>query len=415
MKNLQGSFQRLLVLYESHKLAIKKHIHKLKDTGYNIDAVACEALYDKVTMLIKELTVLFEQQPDANFGVVKIQLKLLRKTLKELIELKKPWWRQFAEAIIITGAIVFFLKTYVFGTYYVPTGSAEPTILIGDRLWVNKLIYHYQGISRGDYVVLDDPKFVPDKNPFQAIWQKYIGCAIPLLGLKDGAIPFTKRIIAIPGDTIEGREEGGQAVVYLNGVKLEEPYINSHPLIYMKRTSGFFDLGPLACIPILNWLQYKVHPIMPYTFDPLKDLQHQPWYYFTASEIYLDHRTQEPLFKGVGYAEDIDVFGPIKLRAGQFWGMGDSRKNSGDSRCFGIIDKSMIYGRASFVMYSIDSVEAFWPFALLKNPIEFFRYRVRWNRFFKVFKHQYEEEQKEDHSEEEHRLALEEELAKKIV
>jgi len=63
--------------------------------------------------------------------------------------------------------------------------------------------------------------------------------------------------------------------------------------------------------------------------------------------------------------------------------MGDSRKNSVDSRWWLFLDEDFIHGRASFIIYSIDSQEAFWLFDLIKHPIDFWTKHVRWNRFFR--------------------------------
>jgi len=63
--------------------------------------------------------------------------------------------------------------------------------------------------------------------------------------------------------------------------------------------------------------------------------------------------------------------------------MGDSRRNSRDSRFWMFLDEEHVLGRASLVLYSLDSEESFWFFALLKNPLAFFTRIVRWDRFMK--------------------------------
>ena len=63
--------------------------------------------------------------------------------------------------------------------------------------------------------------------------------------------------------------------------------------------------------------------------------------------------------------------------------MGDSRRNSTDSRVWLFLDEDLIHGRASFIIYSIDSEEPFWLFELLRNPVRFFTKHVRFNRFFR--------------------------------
>ena len=82
----------------------------------------------------------------------------------------------------------------------------------------------------------------------------------------------------------------------------------------------------------------------------------------------------------------VDIFGPIKVPDGKYWVMGDSRKNSKDSRFFGLLDEDRIYGRASFVVFSVDSLESFWFFEFIKRPISFWTKSIRWDRFFKPLK-----------------------------
>jgi hypothetical protein len=79
----------------------------------------------------------------------------------------------------------------------------------------------------------------------------------------------------------------------------------------------------------------------------------------------------------------VDAFGPIILPPHMYWAMGDSRKNSEDSRYWGPVHRSYIRGRASFILFSIDSEEAFWLFSLIKHPIDFWTKYLRWNRFMK--------------------------------
>jgi hypothetical protein len=78
------------------------------------------------------------------------------------------------------------------------------------------------------------------------------------------------------------------------------------------------------------------------------------------------------------------VFGPLTVPDGKYWMMGDSRKNSRDSRWWHFLDRERIHGRASFIIYSIDSEEAFWLFELIKHRINFWTKSIRFNRFFKI-------------------------------
>ncbi|MGH9084856.1 MAG: signal peptidase I [Acidimicrobiales bacterium] len=104
---------------------------------------------------------------------------------------------------VIVGALVVALvvKTFLFQAFYIPSASMEPTLEKGDRVLVNKLSYDLHDVNRGDVVVFELPedKIGPD-------------------GIKD----LIKRVIGLPGDTIETRE----GVVYVNDRRLDEPYLS---------------------------------------------------------------------------------------------------------------------------------------------------------------------------------------------
>ena len=310
-------------------------------------------------------------------------MKKFKAVYKELIELTKPIWRQWVEAIVVAGALVFVLRTYIFGLYHVPTGSAEPTILVGDRLWGNKMAYYWGEVKRGDSVIFDDPEFIYDRsNIINYYWQKYIGMEIPLLGLSRGPENWVKRVIAVPGDVIEGRIENGKTVVYLNGKKLDESsYVNPYPLIGLLKTTGFIDLEHIGPFSVPSFLRKQLK-VVNYTYDPKKSFQEQPFY--NMSEDQVIRKPDGTPFMRMPYSpSEEDVFGPIKLPKGKYWVMGDSRKNSRDSRFWNFLDESLIHGRASFIIYSVDSEEPLWLFELLKHPIDFWKKKVRWNRFLK--------------------------------
>ncbi len=103
---------------------------------------------------------------------------------------------------VVVGALVVALvvKTFLFQAFYIPSASMEPTLEKGDRVLVNKLSYDLHDVNRGDVVVfqLPDDEVGPD-------------------GIKD----LIKRVIGLPGDTIETRD----GVVYVNDRRLDEPYL----------------------------------------------------------------------------------------------------------------------------------------------------------------------------------------------
>lgn len=105
-------------------------------------------------------------------------------------------------AIIVAALLAALLvKTFLFQPFYIPSQSMEPTLRVNDRLLVNKL---NRDPDRGEIVVFERPS----------------GQA-PGPTNKD----LIKRVIALGSDTVEGRIDG----VYVNGKKLDEPYVQKGP------------------------------------------------------------------------------------------------------------------------------------------------------------------------------------------
>ena len=103
---------------------------------------------------------------------------------------------------IIVGAFVVALviKTFLLQAFYIPSGSMEPTLNIGDRIVVNKLSDDVGDFERGEIVVFNRPPGEPESE------------------VKD----LIKRVVALPGETVESRD--GRLVV--DGQVLDEPYLD---------------------------------------------------------------------------------------------------------------------------------------------------------------------------------------------
>ena len=319
-----------------------------------------------------------------------------RKSFYHLNEMVKPLWRQWLEAITVALLLAFVLRNFVFGLYHVPTGSAEPNILVGDRVWGNKAAYFISPVRHGDLVIFDNPEFRYDtSSSIGYYWQKYVGFELPLLGLRSGPDNLVKRVIGLPGDVLQGKIEDSKTVVYRNGVKLEEPYVNKLPLIRVRKQVGFIPFKAFGPFSIPGFLQKRYsEPGSGYTYDPSRPLDEQPYYNLEESELVRRPGSREKLLSHAydpiyyndyftGRRVSVDEFGPFTVPEGHYWVMGDSRKNSRDSRYFNLLNHELIHGRASFIIFSIDSEEPFWLFELLKSPIKFWTKKIRYNRFFK--------------------------------
>ena len=155
----------------------------------------------------------------------------------------------------------------------------------------------------------------------------------------------------------------------------------------MKKSTGFFQNESMGLFKIPEILRVK-NKVVLYSYDPEKDFEDQPFYYIDYNNVICDqkrgglkiYKSDVPSCNKNG--KKVDVFGPFTVPKDKYWAMGDNRINSVDSREWGFVDKSNICGKASFVIWSLDSEEIFWFFELLKHPLRFWK-SLRWGRFFK--------------------------------
>ncbi|MBP6892689.1 signal peptidase I [Candidatus Babeliales bacterium] len=271
----------------------------------------------------------------------------------------KHWFADLYESLIVIIPVVFLIKTFIFGLYQVPTGSMETTMLVGERFLADKMTPYISTPKRGEIISFNDPNYAYSKNWFVNMYEQYISFNV---------VNFTKRVIAVPGDHIQGKIEYGKPIVYLNGEKLDEPYLNKYPLIARLKNGK---------------LDYR-------SYDPSYSFEDQPFYRLSAGDVarakmYLgDRNMRYPGTPAASNHGDIDIY-DVHLGPNEYWMMGDNRQGSSDSRDWGPLDvkKVMFHGRIVFRIWSMDSDESWWIFDLIKHPIDFW-HRVRWSRFFQV-------------------------------
>ena len=145
---------------------------------------------------------------------------------------KKPWYREWAEAIIVAGILALIIRTFVIQAFKIPSGSMEDTLLVGDHLLVNKFIYGTQIPFAGDdrYFTVREPQrgdIIVFEWPVDTINKK-----LNWFSRKD----FIKRIIGVPGDRVEIKDKQ----VFVNGEHFKiDQEVNKSP--YM--IPGCSDIG----------------------------------------------------------------------------------------------------------------------------------------------------------------------------
>ncbi|HEX3541469.1 MAG TPA: signal peptidase I [Acidimicrobiales bacterium] len=152
-------------------------------------------------------------------------------------------WIELPAVIVLAGAVAVLINTFVAQAFYIPSASMVPQLRVNDRVVVSKLAYHLHAPRRGDVVVFSAPASEQQlstdaANPFTRLLRR-LGRALGVSGSKTELI---KRVVALPGETVAGRD--GQ--VYVNGERLVEPY-----LVPGTVTS---DFGPVDVPPGRVWV-----------------------------------------------------------------------------------------------------------------------------------------------------------------
>jgi len=231
----------------------------------------------------------------------------------------KSTLREYFESFVITLVMAIFGMTFILQAVTVPTGSMQNTILVGDYLLVNKFIFTPGGyelpflpqreIERGDIIVFKYPG--NRVKPYKDAERKLVPYQIN----------YVKRVIGLPGETVEFRDNQ----VFINGQLLPE-----HRII------GDADDNESA-------LDIK-------EFEARRPEEKYSVYY---SKDTMDAIKDGQKLTRAGY--EFGVAGkPMKVPDNQFFVMGDSRDNSEDSRYWGFVPRELIIGRAMFVYWSCD-------------------------------------------------------------
>lgn len=119
---------------------------------------------------------------------------------------RKSVIREYAEAFVVAIVLALIIRTFVVQAFKIPSGSMEPTLLIGDHILVNKFIY-------GERIPFTDIKLFDFRKP-------KTGEVVVFIYPKDESKDFIKRVIGVEGDTIQIKDKK----LYINGKLQNDPY-----------------------------------------------------------------------------------------------------------------------------------------------------------------------------------------------
>ncbi len=248
------------------------------------------------------------------------------------------------KVILQALAIAFFVRTFLYQPFNIPSGSMYPTLKVGDYLFVSKLSYGY-----GKY------SFNFSLGAFGSTWVKC--CPVDFEGRKvladtpqrgdvavfklptDTEIDYIKRVIGLPGDRIQVKE----GVLFINDIAVKK-----------ERIDDYVDGSP-ACWPS-GW---RLVPAI--SRDATKRCFLQSCWIMTPN----------------GQVDNTDVY---IVPAGHYFMMGDNRDNSQDSRFLnkvGFVPLENFMGRADIIFFSLKPETTFWK--VWELP-----FGIRWGRFFNL-------------------------------
>ncbi|HYC52229.1 MAG TPA: signal peptidase I [Gemmatimonadaceae bacterium] len=224
----------------------------------------------------------------------------------------------------VAGAVLVYLvlKTFLVEAFRIPSGSMIPSLLIGDWLFVNKLVYGpHIPFTRVNLPGYADPKS-GDVVVFMSPYQPDLAEAG-----EDPNPTLVKRLIGMPGDTVYMRD----GLLHVNGLPQRQGYAAS--------------VNPKG-----NGDEYS----------PLMDWQHK----IELSGTRFGPPPRRPT---------LDNWGPLLIPPSNYFMMGDNRYQSKDSRYWGIVPRANVRGRPMFIYYT------YVPQAESDRPLSFIT-DIRWGR-----------------------------------
>ncbi len=213
----------------------------------------------------------------------------------------RRFWIEWLKPCLIILFVTTALRSALADWNDVPTGSMKPTILEGDRVWVNKLAYDLK---------------VPFTTWHVAEWSEPQRGEVVVFFSPANGQRLVKRVVGLPGDTVELRENR----LYLNGRAVDYAAL---------------DADTVKAIPAGQ------QPLHEFASEQLPDRKH-------------------PVMTTPALPARRD-FAAMTIPAGRYFMMGDNRDNSLDSRYFGTVPRDQIVGRSSAVVLSFDRERWFAP------------------------------------------------------
>lgn len=239
-----------------------------------------------------------------------IQLDASGRAALETNILKQPTWVEYSGSFFPVIALVFFLRSFLYEPFKIPSSSMVPTLLVGDLILVNKFTY-------GIRLPVINKKIIEVNHPQR-------GDVMVFKYPKDISLDYIKRVVGVPGDKIVYKNKrltvNGKSVSYA----VLPDYLDEEHLSYSKQ---YVEKLPGVTHKILNDERAPAFVSNPDAFP-----RHELCTY------------------------TIDGFS-CTVPSGNYFMMGDNRDNSLDSRYWGFVPDENIVGKAFFVWMNLGNIK----------------------------------------------------------
>lgn len=222
---------------------------------------------------------------------------------KRATDQAEPWYVEYAKSFFPVILLVFTLRSFLVEPFKIPSGSMMPTLLAGDYILVNKFTYGFRiPILNNTIVEMNKPKR---------------GDVIVFHYPPDPKIDYIKRVVGVPGDTIQYQDKQ----LIINGKKLDVTFTND----YEYEMQGANIISARKSV------------------EKLGDVPHD----ILVHDIPNQYNIDMPGAK----LQDGET---ITVPADSYFAMGDNRDNSADSRVWGFVPEHNLVGKAFYIWMNFD-------------------------------------------------------------